>query len=544
MASPYTTNPWEKKTTQPISMRIAPPPTPVTSGTVASITPTPERTLAGTMKGTESTTPTAVEENTGEGQGASGERVLPITNSLANFKQGLKQIDNYYRGQQQTPDQIVATLGQQLGTIMNPDVMNSAVGNLSALKSQSAESMFKSAMDVISEAQTNQNNYLKEVLGKVDFIPTSKEYQELLTNNVSPELLTKIQESEARNRAKNTETVKPMVQTMKDAAGNEVLYERDMETGEWKSVIGTGTTPSETTGVATALDKLNFVNDAITRAEGFSGASGRAGWRKDLEEKYLGATEYTSLVAETNSLRTNVLTMMTDPGIKKFFGPQMSEADVRLMTAGGTTLNPELQKPEELKQELGRLKDLVVRAKEAVYKGVYGTDVETLYNKLGATESYKEAKEKIGLDNIIKTIDKWIEKNVPKSTPDKVLGLGPVTGFGSKYWAPGLDIDLKNGDPVPSPVSGKVSFVGKNGGFGNQVRITTEDGGSVWLSHLSGFDVKEGDEITAGKIIGKGGNTGNVYSEGGGDGSHLDITVVDGSGQYMDPKEVYKILIG
>jgi hypothetical protein len=71
-------------------------------------------------------------------------------------------------------------------------------------------------------------------------------------------------------------------------------------------------------------------------------------------------------VAETNTLRTNVLTMMTDPAIKKFFGPQMSNADVQLMTSAGTTLNPELQSPEKLKSELLRLQDFVNRAKESL----------------------------------------------------------------------------------------------------------------------------------------------------------------------------------
>ena len=55
--------------------------------------------------------------------------------------------------------------------------------------------------------------------------------------------------------------------------------------------------------------------------------------------------------------------MVSDPNIKKFFGPQMSEADVRLMTAAGTTLNPEAQSPAKMKEEIGRLISLFDRLK-------------------------------------------------------------------------------------------------------------------------------------------------------------------------------------
>ena len=62
--------------------------------------------------------------------------------------------------------------------------------------------------------------------------------------------------------------------------------------------------------------------------------------------------------------------MMVDPAVKKFFGPQMTNQDVRLMTAGGTTLNVESQTPEQMQEELTRLKDLFQRAEDAVKKGM------------------------------------------------------------------------------------------------------------------------------------------------------------------------------
>ncbi len=118
--------------------------------------------------------------------------------------------------------------------------------------------------------------------------------------------------------------------------------------------------------------------------------------------------------------------------------------------------------------------------------------------------------------------------------------LGAITGLdGSKYWKWGLDVDLKKGDPVKSPVNGTILATKTSPtGFGLQVRIKADDGTELWLSHLDGFKVKPGQRIAAGQLIGLGGNTGKVYSPGGGDGSHLDITIPKSGGGYLTARQV------
>lgn len=109
-------------------------------------------------------------------------------------------------------------------------------------------------------------------------------------------------------------------------------------------------------------------------------------------------------------------------------------------------------------------------------------------------------------------------KNVGKITAEN----------GSPYWSAGLDVDLKKGDPLPSPVTGRVVGVknGYNGGFGNQVQIEDANGNIVWLSHMDSVDVKVGDQVEAGTQVGKGGNSGNTIAGKNGDGSHVDITIL------------------
>jgi len=118
-----------------------------------------------------------------------------------------------------------------------------------------------------------------------------------------------------------------------------------------------------------SLSNFDFIQGSLDKALELSGgadATNIGEWRRKLVS---GSTKRTRLEAITNSIRTNVLTLLTDPSVKDFFGPQMSEADVLLMTAGGTTLNPELQSSEDLESEIGRLNTLVSDIRTSVEEG-------------------------------------------------------------------------------------------------------------------------------------------------------------------------------
>lgn len=108
------------------------------------------------------------------------------------------------------------------------------------------------------------------------------------------------------------------------------------------------------TSQANTKDQAKFLLDTIAQAKNLSDASGQAYLRRKAGEVFTSSTEFNRLQNQVATLKTNLLTMATDPNIKKFFGPQMTEADVRNMQAAGTTLNPEAQTPAELKAELER----------------------------------------------------------------------------------------------------------------------------------------------------------------------------------------------
>ncbi|MGH3382975.1 MAG: M23 family metallopeptidase [Nocardioidaceae bacterium] len=73
----------------------------------------------------------------------------------------------------------------------------------------------------------------------------------------------------------------------------------------------------------------------------------------------------------------------------------------------------------------------------------------------------------------------------------------------------GEDFAAPTGTVVLAVSSGRVSFTGVDGGYGNLVRVTHADGVESWYAHLSKIDVRVGDEVAAGMPIGAVGSTGN-----------------------------------
>lgn len=115
---------------------------------------------------------------------------------------------------------------------------------------------------------------------------------------------------------------------------------------------------------ATQTQSIERALQAANDAEKFAGASGQANPLTKAWRWATGSENFTDLQAQANTLRTLVMTLQTDPNTKKFFGPAMSNADVQFLMSGGTTLNPELQSPTELKAEIGRIKNALNTMKQ------------------------------------------------------------------------------------------------------------------------------------------------------------------------------------
>lgn len=96
----------------------------------------------------------------------------------------------------------------------------------------------------------------------------------------------------------------------------------------------------------------------------------------------------------------------------------------------------------------------------------------------------------------------------------------------------GVDYGAPAGTPVLASASGRVVRAGWNGGFGKQVLVRHPNGFTTGYAHLSRIEVRAGQSVGQGQLIGRVGSTGTAT------GAHLDYRVQDASGRYLNPRKM------
>ncbi len=124
-----------------------------------------------------------------------------------------------------------------------------------------------------------------------------------------------------------------------------------------------------------------------------------------------------------------------------------------------------------------------------------------------------------------------------RATPSLWPAVGWLTaGFGSRTdplhgetaFHNGLDIAADKGTPIYAAASGVVQSAGWGGDFGNLVVIAHEFGLTTRYAHMSKIDVKAGDRVETGQVVGYVGATGRAT------GPHLHYEVW-ANGQPLNP---------
>lgn len=142
-------------------------------------------------------------------------------------------------------------------------------------------------------------------------------------------------------------------------------------TGSWEDVSGitdmsSATAPDE---AQKALDQISFLKTTITDSEGLVDATGPNMISQGLGNFFVGNTRVKQLANKLDTLKTNLLTLNSDPALKKFFGPQMTEKDTQLLMSAGSTLNAYSANEADNKAELKRYSDLLNRMETAIKQG-------------------------------------------------------------------------------------------------------------------------------------------------------------------------------
>ncbi len=135
-------------------------------------------------------------------------------------------------------------------------------------------------------------------------------------------------------------------------------------------------------------------------------------------------------------------------------------------------------------------------------------------------------------DVVIKKIEdeKKEEEKVKASTLNGVhLAVNPIQGhitsrFGSResirdHAHKGLDIAAKTGTKIKAVASGTVTYASTMSGYGNLIRINHGNGVETYYGHCNKINVKKGQKVKAGDIIGEVGSTGRST------GPHLHLEV-------------------
>ena len=106
-----------------------------------------------------------------------------------------------------------------------------------------------------------------------------------------------------------------------------------------------------------------------------------------------------------------------------------------------------------------------------------------------------------------------------------VQGYSITTPFGQKgsSWMSGYhtgsDFACPSGTAVRVVAPGRVARVGEAGSYGLRVCVTHSPGFETWYCHLSSIGVRSGQQLAAGDVLGRSGETGNTT------GPHLHLEV-------------------
>jgi murein DD-endopeptidase MepM/ murein hydrolase activator NlpD len=102
----------------------------------------------------------------------------------------------------------------------------------------------------------------------------------------------------------------------------------------------------------------------------------------------------------------------------------------------------------------------------------------------------------------------------------------PFTG--EPAYHQGLDISTEKGQPVYATADGEVESAAYTGDYGNLIQINHAFGLTTRYGHLSGFNVKPGQKVSRGDVIGYVGATGRAT------GAHVHYEIL-ANGRLLDP---------
>lgn len=145
---------------------------------------------------------------------------------------------------------------------------------------------------------------------------------------------------------------------------------------------------------------------------------------------------------------------------------------------------------------------------------------------------------------LAKSMESYMQTTTETTAPkkrDRMPVKGQITsGFGNRKdpikgvhrHHDGMDIAASEGTPIRSIRGGEVSFSGERGGYGNLVIVDHGKGLTTRYAHCRDLNVKSGDKVYPGTILGTVGSTGRST------GPHLHLEARR-DGKAVDPESLF-----
>jgi murein DD-endopeptidase MepM/ murein hydrolase activator NlpD len=146
------------------------------------------------------------------------------------------------------------------------------------------------------------------------------------------------------------------------------------------------------------------------------------------------------------------------------------------------------------------------------------------------------------LENRLRYVRRDVERTeaLAAATPSLWPAYGWLTGYfggrpdpftGEPAFHQGIDISTEQGQPVAATANGTIESAARSGDYGNMITIRHDFGLATRYGHLSRFNVKVGQTVSRGDIIGFVGSTGRST------GAHLHYEIL-ANGKLINPLQL------
>lgn len=256
--------------------------------------------------------------------------------------------------------------------LKNPQGLETSALNAELQRSRDESLARQADLSVIQLAKQGKYDSAKEIADRAVAVKMEQEQRKLdalkLNYEENKELFSKAEQREFEVMYGDRKQKMEMDAYKEKAKYDQIIKQSDPLYQAQLAKAQADLIPVPATIVSDSVNQIDFLLKTAATAKSLANQSGQGSITKAFGD-IVGNSKYRQLETYADTLKTNMLTLATDPSIKKFFGPQMSNADVLLMTSAGTTLRPSSQSPEQLKAEVERIEDFLTRAKNAVAVG-------------------------------------------------------------------------------------------------------------------------------------------------------------------------------